>query len=82
MIDRICMLFSVAMPLTAIPQIHLIYTTKNVSGVSLLMWVFYCVGVIPFLIFGIVHKERQLIVLNTLWLIMQLIVIAGIMMYR
>lgn len=81
-IDRVCMIFSVLMPMTALPQIHLIYTSHNVSGVSLLMWIFDGLGVIPFLIFGIVHKERQLIILNGLWLTMQGIIIAGILMYR
>ncbi len=80
-VDKTCMIFSVIMPLTTIPQIHLIYTEKHATGVSLLMWIFYCVGVIPFLFYGILHKERQLIILNTLWLIAQIIIIIGILKY-
>lgn len=80
-VDKICLIFSVVMPLTTIPQIHLIYTEKHATGVSLLMWVFYCIGVIPFLLYGILHKERQLIILNSLWLVAQIIIIIGIVMY-
>ena len=80
-VDKACLIFSVIMPLTTIPQIHLIYTEKHANGVSLLMWILYCIGVIPFLCYGILHKERQLIILNTLWLIAQIIVIIGILKY-
>lgn len=46
------------------------------------MWFFYVIGVIPFLIYGITHKEKPLIILNVLWLIAQIIIITGILMYR
>ena len=80
-VDRTCLVFSVLMPLTTVPQIYLIYSEKHATGVSLLMWIFYCIGVIPFLVYGIVHKERQLIILNTLWMIAQIIMIIGILLY-
>lgn len=80
-VDKTCLIFSVIMPMTTIPQIHLIYTEKHATGVSLLMWIFYCIGVIPFLCYGIIHKERQLVILNSLWLVAQIIIIIGIMTY-
>ena len=82
LINRVCSVFAVLMPLTALPQITLLYQTKDASSLSLLMWVLYCVGCIPFLLFGIIYRHRQIIVLNVLWLIVQAIMIAGILMYR
>jgi uncharacterized protein with PQ loop repeat len=64
-LDQICMLFSLLMPLTTLPQIYKI----EVAGLSLSMWVLYSVGVIPFLLYGVLHKARHLIILNSLWLI-------------
>jgi uncharacterized protein with PQ loop repeat len=81
-ISRLCSVFAVLMPLTVLPQIHLLYSTQNASGLSLTMWVLYMVGCIPFLIFGYIYKVRQLVVLNGLWLVMQTIMIVGILMYR
>lgn len=81
-VDRTCYFFSILMPLTTIPQIHLIYSEHEVSGVSLSMWILYCIGVIPFFLYGIIHKERQLVILNSLWMIAQVVVIVGILMYR
>lgn len=80
-IDRLCYVASVFMPATAIPQIYQLYSTQDVSGLSLLMWVLYFVGIIPFLLFGIVHKEKQLIVLNVLWLIATVMMVVGILLF-
>jgi|AntRauTorcE11897_2_1112592.scaffolds.fasta_scaffold21382_2 uncharacterized protein with PQ loop repeat len=81
-LDNICIVFSVLMPATTIPQILIIYKHHQVDGLSLTMWLLYCVGVIPFLIYAIVHKEKPLIILNILWLIAQIVIITGILIYR
>ena len=80
-LDDTCIVFSVLMPSTTIPQIWRIFAYQKVDGLSLLMWVLYCVGVIPFFIYGIVHREKPLIILNVLWLIAQVTIITGILMY-
>lgn len=80
-LDNVCLVFSVLMPATTIPQIWKIFRYQRVEGLSLEMWILYTIGVIPFLIYGIVHKEKPLIVLNVLWLIAQIIIIVGILMY-
>lgn len=80
-VDKICYAASVFMPATAIPQIHQLYTTRDADSLSLLMWVLYLVGIIPFMLFGILHKEKQLVVLNVLWLIVTLTIIAGILLF-
>ena len=81
LINRVCTIFSVILPLTALPQVHMLYTTKNTTGLSLAMWVMYAIGCIPFLLFGHIYNHKQLIVLNSLWLIMQAVMIAGIIVY-
>lgn len=81
LVDKLCYAASVFMPATAIPQIHQLYTTRDADSLSLLMWVLYLVGIIPFMLFGILHKEKQLVVLNVLWLIVTLTIIAGILLY-
>lgn len=80
-INRICAVFAVLMPLTTLPQIIQLYTTQNASGLSLLMWILYTIGVIPFLLFGVIYRHSQLVVLNTLWLLVQITMITGILIY-
>ncbi len=81
-IDLLCYFGSVFMPLTALPQIHLLYTSKNAGGLSLAMWILYGLGVIPFLLFGVMHKEKQLVILNLLWLVVDITMITGILIYK
>ncbi|MFP4515046.1 MAG: SemiSWEET family transporter [Parcubacteria group bacterium] len=82
LLDKVCLIFSVLMPATTIPQIWLIFKHQEVGGLSLAMWIFYTIGVIPFFVYAIVHKEKPLIILNILWLIAQIIIITGILIYR
>jgi uncharacterized protein with PQ loop repeat len=81
LINRICAVFAVFMPLTTLPQIIQLYTSHDASGLSLLMWVLYTIGVIPFLLFGVIYHHSQLVVLNILWLIVQVTMITGIIIY-
>lgn len=80
-LDEVCLLFSVIMPLTTIPQIVLLYDLKDATGLSLLMWVLYTIGVIPFFLYGVIHKIKHLAILNFLWLVVQTIMIIGIIIY-
>lgn len=82
LIGALCSVFAVLMPLTTLPQIYLLYTTHDTRGLSLSMWVLYAIGVIPFLLFGIINRYRQLVVLNVLWLMAQAVIITGILLYR
>lgn len=61
LINRVCAVFAILMPLTTLPQIYLLYSTKNAGGLSLSMWVLYTIGCIPFLMFGYIYKHRQLV---------------------
>ena len=82
MINRICAVFAVLMPMTTLPQIYMLYKGHDTHGLSLSMWVLYSIGCIPFLAFGIIYKHAQLILLNVLWLIVQAAMIIGILIYR
>lgn len=80
-IDRLCAVFAVLMPLTTLPQIIMLYGAKDATGLSLLMWLLYTVATVPFLLFGIIHKHKQLIVLNSLWILVNSTMIIGILVY-
>jgi len=69
------------MPATTIPQIYKTYVSQDATGVSLLMWVAYCFAGIPWLIYGVVHKSTPIIVMNILWLVVQIIMIVGVLLY-
>ena len=58
LLDKIVMVVAIVFPFTTLPQIYKIWVFKNVAGVSLTTWSLFFILSIPFLIYGIVHKER------------------------
>ena len=80
-LDKLILVVAVLYPLMTLPQIYKIWTTHDASGVSLPTWVLYTVFTIPFLIYGIVHKEKPLIIMYSLWLLVYIGVLGGIILY-
>lgn len=81
-VDRCMMVASAAYPLMSTPQILSIYLDHNVQGVSLTTWVgFMSFGTI-FLTYAVVHRIKPLIVSQILWMIADILVVAGVLLYR
>jgi uncharacterized protein with PQ loop repeat len=70
-IDRLALLVGVVQPLMTLPQIYLIYSTQNVTGVSFFMWTGYNVASVILLVYGLKHKLTPIIVAQILWLVVQ-----------
>jgi len=81
-VDRLMNVAAIIHPMTAIPQVYSIYSTHNVSGVSLLTWFgFMTLGVV-FLAYGILHKIKPFILTQTLWFVVDFLVVLGVFLYR
>jgi len=80
-LDNLCMISSVIMPFTTVPQIYKIFYYKDAIGISLMMWISYSILCIPMLLYGYFHKIKPILVLNLLWLIANSIIITGILIY-
>lgn len=81
-VDRAMFVAALAFPMTALPQIYQLYHTHNATGISLSSWVgFICFGFV-FLAYGIVHKLKPYIMTQILWLAMDTLMVAGILLYR
>lgn len=68
-------------PILTIPQILKIFGEKNASGVSIIYWLGILGGTILWGIYGIVHKEKPIIVANFLMGILAIIIVIGIVLY-
>ncbi|MEK7594157.1 MAG: hypothetical protein AAB436_00780 [Patescibacteria group bacterium] len=72
---------AVGMPLTNIPQLNQIYSTKVTTGLSVTTWIMYLIfGFIP-LLYAISNKLRPLIISNILWMVVYALMIYGILIY-
>jgi uncharacterized protein with PQ loop repeat len=64
-----------------LPQIIKVYTIQNVAGLSFLTWLMYSIMDIPWIVYGIVHKEKPIVVAYVGWLLVNSIVAIGILIY-
>lgn len=75
--DRIVLVVSVMYPLSALPQAIAVFS-GNAEGVSLLSWGFFLVCASLFLTYGIRRRVLPMIVSNSIWLVMDALVVIGI----
>ena len=71
-------IFGLVMPL---PQIYKIWVEQNVAGISILTWIAYLFMSLTWVAYGIVHKEKPLMITYSLWVVMKLIIIFGVITY-
>ena len=80
-IDDIVLVIGIIGPLANIPQIFKLFIEKNSIGISAITWMFYVMMGIPWIVYGIIHKEKPIIVAQSLWLITNVIILLGVLMY-
>lgn len=73
--------FGAFAPVVSIPQILLIYSGKDASGVSPTMFLLLMFFNALWLVYGIVHREVPLMILYTLWFICNLLIFIGAVLY-
>lgn len=81
LIDNLMMVASTIHPLTALPQVYIIYSGQNVEGVSLLSWLGFMVIGCVFLAYGIAHKLKPFIINQVIWFAIDLAVVIGIILF-
>ncbi|HSX01559.1 MAG TPA: hypothetical protein VLF67_04940 [Candidatus Saccharimonas sp.] len=80
-IDRIINVAAVLYPLMGVPQALHIYATHNASDVSLISWLSFSFFSGVFLVYGLAHRLRPVIIAQSLWLVVNLSVAIGVMLY-
>lgn len=71
----------IAAPIALVPQILQIYTTKSAAGISLLTWLLLALFNALWAVYGVAHKDKQLIFANALIVLFDLIIVVGILLY-
>ncbi len=81
-VDALVYVAGILGPLMAIPQLMDIFIGKNVAGLSLLTWSLWAFLNIFWILYGILHKERPIIITYIMWLVVNLAIVIGILLYR
>ncbi|MFH1174249.1 MAG: hypothetical protein V1725_03895 [archaeon] len=68
-------------PLLNVPQIIEIFLNHNAQNVSLVSWVGFSLLSIIWLSYGIIHKAKPIIFSNIIFLITNLLVVLGVVLY-
>lgn len=77
-LDRIVMVVSILYPLSAVPQlIEIIH--GNAAGVSVLSWLSFFACASLFLIYGLRHRVAPMIISNSLWVVIDGLVVASLL---
>src|SRR3989344_1566954 len=80
MLDRFIYIVGILGPMTAIPQILLIFGEQQAQGVSALSWTLSTCSSLTWFIYSVVHREKPLIISSGLWVIMQSIIVIGVLL--
>ena len=80
-LDKLTFVVGIIGPFTVLPQTYTIFSTKSASGVSLATWVAIFVVTFPWILYGLAHKEKNIIVSFILWEIVNLSVVIGVLIY-
>jgi len=81
LLDGVVYTVGIIGPVMALPQILLIYGGRDATGVSSVAWFSWALMDIPWILYGIVHKERPIIITYTLWLACNVLIGIGAIIY-
>jgi uncharacterized protein with PQ loop repeat len=80
-IDKSIFFVGLVGPIMTIPQITKIFLEKNAAGISIISWIAYFFTSFFWLAYGVIHKEKPIIVTYFVWLILDVFIIVGTLMY-
>jgi uncharacterized protein with PQ loop repeat len=80
-IDKLMYFASFAYPFTAVPQIVQVYTSKDVTSLSLISFALYVLFGSIFLAYAANKKLRPLIIEGALWLLIYVAMLIGIVIF-
>lgn len=69
-------------PLTSLPQLHMIITTHQTAGVSLLTWWLFTASAALWLAYSIAHRTWPVMISALLSIVVELSVITAVLVYR
>lgn len=81
-LDKLTFVAGIVGPFTVLPQIYSIYHSHSATGVSLATWLLIFIVTFPWILYGVAHEDKSIIASFTLWEVVNLTVVFGVLMYR
>ena len=77
-LDHIIFVVGVIGPLMTLPQLHLMWYTQSAENISIATWILYTFSSLIWTLYGFIHKDKAIILTYISWLIIDLLMVAGI----
>ncbi|VVB80706.1 Uncharacterised protein [uncultured archaeon] len=69
LLDKLLIIIAIVGPLMALPQLIAVYGTHDADNISVISWSSWALMNLLWLAYGIVHKEKPIIITYILWFI-------------
>jgi uncharacterized protein with PQ loop repeat len=79
--DKFIYLVVIIAPIANIPQLLKVWVEKDVSGVSSLSWFLFSGISITWLIYGILHRDKHILLMNAALMVIQALIALGAIIY-
>jgi len=79
--EMLMIIIAFLVPVAHIPQMYKIWYFKDASGISIISWSSFIIFSFFWLFYGIIHKEKPLIIMYIFLIIIQSIILAGGFLY-
>lgn len=81
-LDKLIYPISLFAPIVTIPQLIEVWQKRSVAGISLTTWGAYTFVSGIWFMYGMVHKEKPLILANFLLMVLDALVVIGVLLFR
>ena len=81
LMDKLVYIVGILGPVMTIPQVMKIWLEKNAAGISLATWIIYTLSSLVWAVYGIMHKERPITISSLMFVIVNLLVVVGALVY-
>lgn len=81
LLDKVVFVAAIVSPIMTIPQLLVIWTKKDASSLSLPTWATYLIVASVWLIYGLAHKDRAIVINSILFVVIQSMIVLGIVIY-
>ena len=79
--DRLIYLVGIMGPVMTIPQLMQIWVERTAAGVSPISWGAYLIVALFWVMYGIIHKEKPIIIIYSAWVVLDIFIVAGTLLY-
>lgn len=69
-------------PLALVPQVWRLYATHDASSLSLSTWVLLTIFNLMWIFYALVHREKPVLVANTMFGVLNLAIVLGVVLFR